>query len=59
MFKPMLRSSLLALCALFAIGLLLGGCATDIAGPPDSNAGAAEVPGAATPAPNANSAGWW
>jgi hypothetical protein len=52
-------SSLLALCSLVAVALFLSGCATDIAGPPDSGAGAAYVPGAATPAPNANSAGWW
>ncbi|MEO6871599.1 MAG: hypothetical protein ABI233_05200 [Chthoniobacterales bacterium] len=59
--RPLLRSSLPALCILFGVALFLTGCAnSDIAGPPNpAAAGDADVPGAAAPAPNANSAGWW
>lgn len=54
---------LLTACFCAATVFLLAGCATDddsLTGRRDPAAeGAAEVPGAATPAPNAHSAGWW
>ena len=50
-------------CLAVAVVLVLGGCASDddnLTGRRDPAAeGAAEVPGAATPAPNAHSGGWW
>jgi hypothetical protein len=62
MLKPI---RLLAFLGLFAATLLfVTGCSTDendsITGQRDPAAeGAPDVPGAATPAPNAHSAGWW
>ncbi len=50
-------------CLILVAVLTLGGCASDddaLTGRRDPAAeGAAEVPGAATPAPNAHSGGWW
>ncbi len=61
MLKHVFKYLLFALSA--AALLLLNGCASDddnLTGRRDPAAdGAAEVPGAATPAPNAHSGGWW
>lgn len=63
MRKPMLKRMVAGVCLLVASALLLSGCASDddaLTGRRDpAAAGAAEVPGAATPAPNAHSGGWW
>ncbi|MGI8433047.1 MAG: hypothetical protein ACR2MW_12250 [Chthoniobacterales bacterium] len=58
-----MNRNLLCLCLLAAGLFLVPGCATDddnLTGRRDPGAeGAAAVPGAATPAPNARSGGWW
>lgn len=60
---PITRGFVLSACLLAVGALLLAGCASDddnLTGRRDPAAeGAPDVPGAATPAPNAHSAGWW
>lgn len=63
MVQEIAKRLVLVTCLGVATIFLLDGCATDddgITGKRDPAAeGAAEVPGAATPAPNAHSGGWW
>ena len=61
--KPTMNRIVLGACLLAASAFLLAGCASDddhLTGRRDPAAeGAPDVPGAATPAPNAHSGGWW
>ncbi len=63
MLQEIANRFVLGACLCAATLFLLAGCASDddgITGKQDPAAeGAAAVPGAATPAPNAHSAGWW
>ncbi len=60
---PMMNRIIWGVCLLGLSAFLLAGCASDdehLVGRRDPAAeGAAAVPGAATPAPNSHSAGWW